>query len=157
LAITAYDSRVSQISDSQAAERFAAAWDDFVLAIRRSQARGQQSPDGLSLAQYYLLVPLLREPSLPLSQLAEAAGVSAPTATRLVDGLEQSGLVVRERSRRDRRTVLISLTPVGRQRLKRRQRQLSRRRRLLYERLEPAERDQSERLLRHLAELIGQL
>jgi DNA-binding MarR family transcriptional regulator len=65
--------------------------------------------------------------------------------------------VVRERSRRDRRTVLISLTPVGRQRLKRRQRQLSRRRRLLYERLEPAERDQSERLLRHLAELIGQL
>jgi DNA-binding MarR family transcriptional regulator len=65
--------------------------------------------------------------------------------------------VSRERSTTDRRTVLVSLTPEGRKRLARKHGRLVRRRRRLYERLAPEERDQSERLLRHLAELIGRL
>jgi DNA-binding MarR family transcriptional regulator len=140
-----------------AAEQFAQAWDEFVLAIRRTQARGSASPEDLTLAQYYLLAPLRGQPALALSKLAEHAGIAAPSATRLVDTLERAGLVERARSRADRRTVLISLTPAGRERLERKQRQLARRRRLLYERLEPGEREASERLLRHLTELIGQL
>ena len=139
------------------AERFAAAWDEFVLAIRRAQARGPQSPDDLTLAQCYLLEPLSRERALPLGQLADSAGVAPPTATRIVDGLEKAGIVRRERSDADRRTVLVSLTPAGRRRFTRKRKELARRRRRLYEALEPAERAQSERLLRHLAELIGQL
>lgn len=137
--------------------RFAAAWDEFVLAIRRAQARGQPAADELSLSQYYLLMPLLAEHTLPVSQLAQRAGISAPTATRVVDGLERAGVLHRERSPTDRRTVLIALTPDGRRRVRRRHDQLARRRRRLYERLEPGERAQSERLLRHLAELIEQL
>jgi DNA-binding MarR family transcriptional regulator len=147
----------STMSDARAAERFAEAWDEFVLAIRRAQAPGQQSPEDLTLAQYYLLHPLERERALPLCRLAESAGIAAPTATRLVDGLEKAGVLRRERSPSDRRTVLVSLTPTGRRRLNRKHQQLARRRRRLYENLEPGEREQSEQLLRHLAELVGRL
>lgn len=128
-----------------------------MLAIRRAQARGQQSPEDLTLAQYYLLSPLESEPSVPLCQLAESAGIAAPTATRLVDGLEQAGVLRRGRSTRDRRSVLGALTETGRARVARKRRQLARRRRHLYERLEPPERKHAERLLLHLAELVGQL
>lgn len=138
-------------------ERFAEAWDAFVLAIRRSQARGLQSPEDLTLAQYYLLRPLENERGVALSRLAESAGIAPPTATRIIDGLEKAGLVNRERSDTDRRTVLVSLTSTGRRRVVRKRTELADRRRRLYENLEPDERRQSERLLRHLAELIGQL
>ena len=53
--------------------------------------------------------------------------------------------------------MLVSLTPAGRRRVTRKRSELADRRRRLYENLEPEERRQSERLLRHLAELIGQL
>jgi MarR family transcriptional regulator, organic hydroperoxide resistance regulator len=144
-------------SEQRTAEGFADAWDAFVLAIRRSQARAKQSPEDLTLGQYYLLKPLARGDELPLCELAESAGIAAPTATRIVDGLERDGLLRRERSQRDRRTVLVSLTPEGRKRVQRKRRQLKQRRERLYEQLEPGEREQSERLLRHLAELVGQL
>lgn len=143
--------------DADAADRFAAAWDEFVLAIRRAQARGQGGREGLTLAQYYLLLPLLGRGSRPPSQLAELAGIAAPTATRLLDGLERGGLIVRERSPDDRRTVLVSLTRRGRDRLRERERQLAQRRRRIFERLAPDEREQSERLLRHLAEVVAEL
>lgn len=143
--------------DRDAADGFARAWDEFVLAVRRSQARGQTAPGELTLAQYYLLASLAQAPWRTVSELAEAAGVAAPTATRLVDGLERASLLCRERSTTDRRAVRVSLTDEGREQVRRRQRQLTRRRRALYERLDPAERAQSERLLRHLAELICQL
>lgn len=143
--------------EPDAAERFADAWDEFVLAIRRAQSRSQPS-DELTLAQYYLLLPLDQAGAVvPVSHLAESAAIAAPTATRFLDALERAGLVRRERSTTDRRTVLVSLTPEGRKRLARKHRRLVRRRRRLYERLAPEEREQSERLLRHLAELIGQL
>lgn len=148
---------MSTPADSDPAEGFASAWEEFVLAIRRGQARGQQSADDLTLAQYYMLVPLSREEALPVSRLAEYAGVAAPTATRMIDSLERAGTVRRQRTHDDRRTVLISLTAGGRKLVARKQGELARRRRTLYERLEPEEREPSERLLRHLAELIYEL
>jgi len=144
-------------SDDPAAERFAAAFDAFLVALRRAQARGQQAGGGLTLAQYYLLHPLEDGGSVALCQLADSAGIAAPTATRLVDGLERAGVVRRERSARDRRNVLVSLTAAGRRRLESKHRELARRRQVLYESLEPAERDSSERLLRHLAQIMDQL
>jgi DNA-binding MarR family transcriptional regulator len=148
---------VSTAADPDPAAGFAAAWEEFVLAIRRAQARGQQSGEELTLAQYYMLFPLLSDATLPVSRLAQYAGVAAPTATRMIDSLERAGAVRRERTHDDRRTVLISLTPSGRELMARRQQELAHRRRTLYERLEPEEREPSERLLRHLAELIAEL
>jgi DNA-binding MarR family transcriptional regulator len=149
--------RNSQDDDTSEVDRFAEAWDAFVLAIRRAQARGVQSADDLTLAQYYLLRPLESEGPVALSRLAESAGIAPPTATRIIDGLEKADLVRRDRSTSDRRTVLVSLTDAGRRRVDRKRSELADRRRRLYENLEPDERHQSERLLRHLAELISQL
>jgi MarR family transcriptional regulator, organic hydroperoxide resistance regulator len=148
---------VDTAADHDPAAGFADAWEQFVLAIRRAQARGQQSADDLTLAQYYMLNPLTGEAALPVSRLAHYAGVAAPTATRMIDSLERTGTVRRERTHDDRRTVLISLTASGRELMARKQQELALRRRTLYERLEPDEREPSERLLRHLAELIGEL
>ena len=85
-------------TDHPAVQRFADAWDAFVLAIRRAQARGAQSADDLTLAQYYLLVPLTHDRGVALSRLAESAGIAPPTATRIIDGLEKAGIVRRDRS-----------------------------------------------------------
>jgi DNA-binding MarR family transcriptional regulator len=148
---------VETAADPDPAAGFADAWEQFVLAIRRAQARGQQSADDLTLAQYYMLNPLTGEAALPVSRLAQYAGVAAPTATRMIDSLERTGTVRRERTHDDRRTVLISLTSSGRELMSRKKQELALRRRTLYERLEPDEREPSERLLRHLAELIGEL
>src|SRR5437899_2288034 len=111
--------------DSDAA-RFAQTWDEFVLALRRAQARGQSSRDDLTLAQYYVLAQLKDDVPRPVRQIAETAGVTPPTATRLVDGLERAGLLRRTRSETDRRTVLVSLTDAGRERLKRKRAQITR-------------------------------
>ena len=143
--------------DTASPARFAAAWEHFVLALRRSQARGQSSRGELTLAQYYLLAELEPGAALPACQLADAAGIAPSTATRLVDGLERAGLLRRSRSEADRRTVLVSLTDAGRESLKRKKREIARRRKRIYERLDPEERRQSEQLLRHLAEVIDQL
>lgn len=144
--------------DKPDAQRFTEAWDAFVLAVRRAQARGQQqAPEELTLSQYYLLRPLDDGRSMPMCDLADCAGIAPPTATRVLDGLERAELVSRQRSPQDRRTVLISLTSEGRRRLRRKIRQLRERRERLYTRLEPHEREQSEELLRHLAELLGEL
>jgi len=139
------------------ADRFEAAWDAFVLAVRRAQARGPGPGEGLSLSQYLLLRPLLEHRGLPLGALAEEAGVAPATATRVVDRLQRAGLVRRARSRADRRAVRVSLTRTGQDEVRRKATVLSDQRHRLYVRLPPDERAASERLLRHLAELLGEL
>ncbi|HLI31546.1 MAG TPA: MarR family transcriptional regulator [Solirubrobacteraceae bacterium] len=147
----------SDHAEPHAAAHFARAWDELVLALRRRAARGGARAGELSLSQYYLLLPLLGEDALPLGRLAAAAGISAPTVTRMIDCLEADGLVARTRSLRDRRTIMLSLTKRGEERLRARRRSLARRRKKLYERLDPAERASASRLLRHLAELLEEL
>jgi DNA-binding MarR family transcriptional regulator len=50
---------------------------------------------------------------LRLSEVAEMLTTSRPNFTRLLDRLESAGLVVRERSLEDRRTVYALITPEG--------------------------------------------
>ncbi|HWC86683.1 MAG TPA: MarR family transcriptional regulator [Solirubrobacteraceae bacterium] len=49
-----------------------------------------------------------------ITELAGAEGVSQPGITLLVNRLEDRGWVVRETDARDRRAVLVTLTPAGR-------------------------------------------
>jgi len=51
-------------------------------------------------------------PTTP-ADLAEKAGVTRATITGLVDTLERDGFVVREHDPRDRRMMLVHLTPLG--------------------------------------------
>ncbi|AWT57586.1 MarR family winged helix-turn-helix transcriptional regulator [Mycolicibacterium smegmatis] len=99
-------------------EELAEAADRLFLSMRR--ARGNPTATGgLSLAQLSLLDPLLATESLPVSELASAAGVSAPNATRMIQQLETKGFVLRERSAADERKVLVRLTDTGAQLLTR--------------------------------------
>lgn len=138
-------------------DAFAAAVDRFARAWRRAQLRAQRD-DGLSPAQFHLLEPLLgaAEP-MGVGELAHAAGVASPTATRMLDALVRSGVCARERAADDRRCVRISLTPNGLAAAEaHRERMLDRRRRV-FGSLTAAERRDAARLLPRLAAAIEEL
>lgn len=52
--------------------------------------------------------------AMPLGRLAELEQVSPPAITKTVTALETAGLAVRERSKDDRRVVLVRATDAGR-------------------------------------------
>ena len=136
---------------------FAAALDDFRRASTR--ARGRLAAEGdLTLSQYHLLEPLLdADAPLGVGELACAAGVSAPTATRMLAGLERDGLVERRTCTRDRRVVRVGLTDDGAERMKRKRERIGARHEELFRSLEPGERAQAARLLERLAAAIEEL
>jgi DNA-binding MarR family transcriptional regulator len=131
---------------------------DFFRAARRARGRAARRPtgDGLSLAQYHLLEPLADGP-LTNGQIADQSGVSSPTATRMVDLLVRRGFVTRLEDPVDRRAVLISLTPAGREALTAKMREYDERRRLIAAALEPHEQRVAADLLRRLAVVIEEL
>lgn len=81
---------------------------------------------GISLPQYRLLVSASGGPQRA-SELAAAVGVSRPTLTSLVDGLEQAGLVRRVPVPTDRRGIQLELTDAGREATARAEHALTRR------------------------------
>jgi DNA-binding MarR family transcriptional regulator len=138
---------------------FTSALDHFFSAVRRSRARiAREAGAGeLTLSQYQLLSALAEVPERPVGELAEAAAVAPPTATRMLDGLERSGIVERRHSTTDRRVVIVRLTGKGRRLVERKEKLVAAKRRALYESLSPSERRQVERLLGRLAEVIEEL
>ena len=139
-------------------EAFSRAWEDFFRATRRRRARHEAVDDGpLTIPQYQLLEPLLAGDARSVRDLAEQAGVSPPSATRMLDGLERAAFVTRSPSPRDRRVVDVALTPDGDRIVRERREQIDAWRRRLYESLPPQDRDQAARLLQHLSEAIESL
>jgi DNA-binding MarR family transcriptional regulator len=135
---------------------FPAAWEDFFRAVRRAKGRAAAKPpaDGLSLAQYQLLAPLGAEPAQTNRALAEAAGVAAPTATRMLDGLERDGYVTRAAGTQDRRCVAVDLTEDGRRALALTAAAVEEGRRRVSASLPPEDRATAARLLRRLAAIV---
>jgi DNA-binding MarR family transcriptional regulator len=68
---------------------------------------------GLTPARTHLLWELLHRGPSTQRVLADALDVSARNVTGLVDGLEQTGFVVRRPHPDDRRATLVTLTPHG--------------------------------------------
>lgn len=68
----------------------------------------------LTHAQWLPLFRLIRGQETTVAGLARDLGVDPASVTRLLDRLEAKGLVVRERSREDRRVVHLVLTEAGR-------------------------------------------
>jgi len=91
------------------AERLHAA---AIHLLRRSR-RGDPEA-GLSPARLSVLAVLVYGGAAGLSDLARAEQVKPPTMSRLVDGLEAAGLVVRAGDPRDRRKVRVTVTEQGR-------------------------------------------
>ena len=65
----------------------------------------------LSMAQMNLLMAVRPHEELTLSGLADILGVSPPSVSVMVDRLVERGMLTRERSTRDRRKVVIQLSP----------------------------------------------
>ncbi len=79
---------------------------------------------GISLPQYRLLVSLAGK-SLRAGELAARVGVSRPTLTSLMDGLERNGLLQRQPVPSDRRGVRLEPTRQGLLALERAERALT--------------------------------
>jgi MarR family transcriptional regulator, organic hydroperoxide resistance regulator len=147
--------RTAALAANTDTERFAAAWEEFTAAVRRARSRHADRPDAkLTPAQFRLLAALEDAPSLSVGELARAAGVSSPTATRMLDGLEQDGIVEREREAGDRRRTAVRPTAKGRLALAETRERVDAARERIYAQLSPHERAQAERLLLRLAEAI---
>lgn len=69
----------------------------------------------VSFTQWMVIANLGRFERLTATALSEQTCYDMGALTRVVDDLEKSGLVRRERTERDRRVVEIALTPEGRQ------------------------------------------
>lgn len=86
-----------------------------VLKTWRSVLDARLRPFGLSQARWQVLLKLLRA-NQPLAQcdLALRIGIEPASLVRLLDVLQQEGLVVRDADPVDRRSKLVSLTDAGR-------------------------------------------
>jgi MarR family transcriptional regulator, organic hydroperoxide resistance regulator len=142
--------------NGSATDNFLAGFDALAQAVRR--ARGANSADGgLTLSQYGLLEGLAHRRAARVQELAAAAGISASTATRILDALERRGIVRRTRSNEDRRAVSVSLTELGEELLHAEEDWLRGRQRTFYASLPPAEQALAPDLLLRLAALIDEL
>lgn len=143
-------------TDSAAA--FEAAWETFFRAVRHARGRAARAADGaLTLPQYHLLEPLAAEGALPVGVLADEAGVAAPTATKMLDGLVRAGLVERTSAPHDRRVVLINLTGAGHAALAAKRERVKAVRAEIQAQLSEDERNQAAALLRRLAGIVEDL
>jgi DNA-binding MarR family transcriptional regulator len=135
---------------------FAAAWETFFRAVRRAKGRASAQPPEhkVSFAQYHLLAPLSDGGAQTIRALAEAADVAPPTATRMLDGLDRDGLVIRTPSATDRRCVTVDLTPAGRDALERTETAIAAGRARIADSLTDEEREQAAALLRRLAVVV---
>lgn len=104
---------------------------DFTAGIRvlarlaRVAEQACQS-SGISLPQYRLLVSISGQPQRA-SELAARVGVSRPTLSSLVDGLERNGLLRRSPVPSDRRGIQLEPTEAGQLSLVRAERALTER------------------------------
>lgn len=76
--------------------------------------RREDDASGLSAPRLSALSVVVFAGPLSLAELAAAEQVRAPTMTRIVEALVQTGLLTREPDPRDRRMVRISATETGR-------------------------------------------
>lgn len=65
----------------------------------------------LSMAQFNLIITVRNQGEITLTELAEKLDVSPPSVSVMVERLVERGLLVRERSRTDRRKVIIQVSP----------------------------------------------
>ncbi len=99
------------------------AWIRFLrahAALTRELSADLVAEHGLTLNDYEVLLHLARAPGKRMRRvdLAESILLTASGITRLLEGLERSGLVARELCDTDRRVVYARLTEAGAEKLR---------------------------------------
>ena len=139
-------------------DEFLNSFDAFAQAVRRARgAQGQDREEALTLSQYALLQALSGRDTARVRELADEAGITPSTATRILDALERRAIVSRTRSEDDRRGVTVRLTELGRKTFHSQDAWLRARQRAFYDALPATERELAPDLLVRLAGLIDEL
>lgn len=98
-------------------------YDDILVALRRItraidiRSKKLSRVSGLTAPQLLVMQAIRKEGAAKPSSIAGEVLLSQATVTTIIDRLEKSGLVARERSTTDRRVVMVSLTEEGREKL----------------------------------------
>lgn len=85
----------------------------LIMRVLRSEVRRRRTPE-LSVAQFRALAFVGRNAGAKLSELAGFLGLTAPSASKLVDGLVAARLLAREVPVGNRRRIALALSPAGR-------------------------------------------
>lgn len=96
---------------------------EALSALTRELTRASGGPDDgppMTSTQRLALFEVAVRGPVRLSELADRMGITAPTASRAVDGLVDHGLLERRPDPDDRRAVRIDLTRPGRKRVEER-------------------------------------
>lgn len=98
--------------------------DSVLIALRKIiqsidlNSRSLVKRVGLTGPQLLILQEILKSGEVSGGKLAKAASLSQATVTGILERLEKRGLVSRRRSDKDKRIVLVQVTPEGKQLLK---------------------------------------
>lgn len=85
-----------------------------LVVMRLARRLRQQAPEGVTPSQLSALSSLDRHGAMTVGELATSERIRPPSMTRIVAGLEEGGLIERQRDERDRRCSRVSLTSKGR-------------------------------------------
>jgi DNA-binding MarR family transcriptional regulator len=125
---------------TEAHVEFGEALEELVRAVLKASGRGVPGGETeLTMSQYFVMDAMADE-ALTVSEVARAARVAVPTATRALRALETRGFVDRERNDDvDRRLVTVALTPSGRGVLDEKRAWVQERQRQIFDGLDAAE------------------
>lgn len=87
---------------------------DAMMSLRRRAFCARPPHRDVSLPQVHILMTLQEDGAMTVSGLAHLLNVSAPSASALIDRLEEREFVRRWRDSEDRRVVHVSITDRGR-------------------------------------------
>jgi DNA-binding MarR family transcriptional regulator len=148
----------AQAQRSDVHESFGNALEELIRAVLKASGRGVAGGETeLTLSQYFVMDAMAGE-ALTVSEVARAARVAVPTATRALRALEMRGFVDRDRSDEDdRRLVTVVLTPSGRAVLDEKRAWVHMRQREIFEGLTAAERATISGALSAIAHTIDEL
>jgi MarR family transcriptional regulator, organic hydroperoxide resistance regulator len=143
---------------NQAHKEFGDALEELVRAVLRASGRGVPGGETeLTMSQYFVMDAMADE-ALTVSEVARAAGVAVPTATRALRALETRGFVDRKRNEiEDRRLVTVALTASGRAVLEEKRGWVQERQREIFEGLSQAEQETVTGALSAMAHNIEEL
>jgi DNA-binding MarR family transcriptional regulator len=118
--MTAASISIQTAADAVADERVQAFGVLLTAAARLERLLGaaMERESGISHAMFEVLLRLAAAPEgATMGDLSRDAVLTSGGATRLVDRMVEAGLVLRERSRTDRRIQVVTITPLGERKL----------------------------------------